>query len=52
MICLAASMGYVGLVHAPVAALIIGKDVLMGLASSRLPGSMVTDVSNNSRIDA
>mgnify|MGYP007081909736 FL=1 len=31
MICLAASMGYVGLVHAPVAALIIGKDVLMGL---------------------
>ena len=31
MVCLAASMGYVGLIHAPVAALIIGKDVLMGL---------------------
>lgn len=31
MVCLGISMGYVGLIHVPVAALIIGKDILMGL---------------------
>ena len=31
MVCLAIAMGYSGLIHIPVAALIIGKDVLMGL---------------------
>lgn len=31
MVCLGVATGYCGLVHAPVAALIIGKDILMGL---------------------
>ena len=31
MVCVALSMGYSGLIHWPVAAVIIGKDVLMGL---------------------
>lgn len=31
MVCLGISMGYAGLIHAPVAGLIIGKDILMGL---------------------
>ena len=30
MVCLAIAMGYSGLIHIPVAALIIGKDILMG----------------------
>ena len=31
MVCLAVAMGYAGLIHIPVAGIIIGKDVLMGL---------------------
>lgn len=31
MVCVALSMGYSGLIHWPIAAVIIGKDVLMGL---------------------
>ena len=31
MVCLAIAMGYSGLIHIPVAGIIIGKDVLMGL---------------------
>lgn len=31
MVCLAIAMGYSGLIHIPVAGIIIGKDILMGL---------------------
>ena len=31
MVCVALSMGYSGLIHWPVAAVIVGKDILMGL---------------------
>ena len=31
MVCLAVAMGYAGLIHIPVAGIIIGKDLLMGL---------------------